>query len=99
MVLPITLGRVFDLLWALGLLTREKDQVRVLEELREKLPSLDTPEPSSIKRDRPRRVRQLRADQVEQLIAGYRSGETVYGLGDWFGIERRTLPRPFISLP
>jgi hypothetical protein len=44
-----------------------------------------------IKRDQPRRARQLRADQVEQLIANYRSGATVYELGDRFGIERRTV--------
>ncbi|MEU0467669.1 hypothetical protein ABZ215_27020 [Amycolatopsis sp. NPDC006131] len=68
-----------------------KAQVRALEELREKLPSLDTPEPSSIKHDRPGRARQLRAEQIEQLIAGYRSGATVYELGDQFGIERRTV--------
>jgi hypothetical protein len=59
-----------------------KDQVRALEELREKLPSLDAPEPSLIKCGRPRRARQLRADQVEQLIADYRSGATVYELGE-----------------
>ncbi|TNC23812.1 hypothetical protein FG385_20490 [Amycolatopsis alkalitolerans] len=68
-----------------------KDQVKALEELREKLPSLDAPEPPSIKRDRPDRARQLGADQVEQLIAEYRSGATVYELGDRFGIERRTV--------
>jgi hypothetical protein len=62
-----------------------------LEELREKLPSLDFPEPILIKRDRPRRARQLRADQIEQLIADYQSGATVYELGDRFGIERRTV--------
>ncbi len=67
-----------------------KYQVKALEELREKLPSLDTPEPPSIKRDRPGRARQLSTEQVEQLIAGYRSGATVYELGDRFGIERRT---------
>ncbi|WP_229686734.1 helix-turn-helix domain containing protein [Longimycelium tulufanense] len=44
-----------------------------------------------IKRDRPRRARQLRADQVEQLIADYQAGATVYELGDRFGIERRTV--------
>jgi len=44
-----------------------------------------------MKRDRPRRARQLDADQVEELIAGYRSGATVYELGDRFGIERRTV--------
>ena len=68
-----------------------KDQVRALEELRQKLPSLDTPEPSSTKLDRPRRARQLGADQIEELIAGYQSGATVYELGDRFGIERRTV--------
>ncbi|GAA1029110.1 MULTISPECIES: hypothetical protein [Amycolatopsis] len=68
-----------------------KDQVRALEQLREKLPSLDAPEPTSGKRDRPRRARQLGSDQVEQLIADYRSGATVYELGDRFGIERRTV--------
>lgn len=68
-----------------------KAQVRALEELREKLPSPDTPEPSLIKRDRPRRARQLRAEQVEELIAGYQAGATVYELGDRFGIERRTV--------
>jgi hypothetical protein len=74
-----------------GPYSNTKDQVRALEELRGKLPSLDTPEPRSIKRDRPRRVRQLGPDQVEQLIADYQSGATVYELGDRFGIERRTV--------
>ncbi|MEU0470702.1 hypothetical protein ABZ215_42475 [Amycolatopsis sp. NPDC006131] len=74
-----------------GAYSNIKDQVRALEELREKLPSLDTPEPTSTKRDRPRRARQLRTDQIEQLIAGYQAGATVYELGDRFGIERRTV--------
>jgi hypothetical protein len=74
-----------------GPYSNTKDQVRALEELREKLPSLDTPEPPSIKRDRPGRARQLGTEQVEQLIADYRSGATVYELGDRFGIERRTV--------
>jgi hypothetical protein len=39
----------------------------------------------------PRRARQLGPEQVEQLIADYRSGATVYELGDRFGIERRTV--------
>jgi len=68
-----------------------KDQVRALEQLREKLPRLDTPQPTPTRRDRPRRVRQLGNDQIEQLIASYRSGLTVYELGDRFGIERRTV--------
>lgn len=36
-----------------GAYSNTKDQFRALEELREKLPSLDTPEPPSIKRDAP----------------------------------------------
>ncbi len=73
-----------------GAYSNVKGQVRALEELREKLPILDTPEPPSIKRDPQRRVRQLDADQVEELIAGYPSDATVCELGDRFGIERRT---------
>ncbi|WP_091675194.1 helix-turn-helix domain containing protein [Amycolatopsis marina] len=44
-----------------------------------------------IKADRPRRARQLDTDQIQQLIADYHSGATVYELGDRFGIERRTV--------
>jgi len=40
-----------------GAYSNTKDQVRVLEELREKLPSLDMPEPTSTKRDRSRKAR------------------------------------------
>lgn len=68
-----------------------KDQVRALEQLREKLPSLDAPAPTPTKRDRTRRARRLGNDQIQQLIAGYQSGSTVYELGDRFGIERRTV--------
>jgi hypothetical protein len=68
-----------------------KDQVRALKKLREKLPSLDTPELTSTKRNRPRRARQLGDDQIQQLIIGYQSGSTVYELGDRFGVERRTV--------
>jgi hypothetical protein len=57
----------------------------------EKLPSLDTPEPPSIKRDRPHRARQLGSDRIEQLIADYQSGATVYELATACGIDRRTV--------
>jgi DNA invertase Pin-like site-specific DNA recombinase len=62
-----------------------------LEQLRERLPNLDTLQPTPPQRDRPRRARQLGADQIQELIAGYQSGSTVYELGDRFGIERRTV--------
>jgi hypothetical protein len=68
-----------------------KDQVKALEQLREKLPSLDARMPTLATRDRPRRARQLSTDQIQELIAGYQSGSTVYELGVQFGIERRTV--------
>jgi hypothetical protein len=68
-----------------------KDQVKALEQLREKLLSLDTLLPTPAPRDRPRRARQLDTDQIQELIAGYQSGSTVYELGAQFGIERRTV--------
>ena len=68
-----------------------KDQVKALEQLREKLPNLDTLAPGPAFDDRPRRARRLAADQIHELIAGYQSGSTVYELGAQFGIERRTV--------
>jgi hypothetical protein len=68
-----------------------KDQVKALEQLREKLPNHDTLLPAPVEQDRPRRARRLDAEQIQELIAGYRSGATVYELGDRFGIERRTV--------
>jgi hypothetical protein len=68
-----------------------KDQVKALEQLREKLPNLDTLLPAPVKRDRPRRARRLGTDQVQELIAGYQSGSTGYELSAQFGIERRTV--------
>jgi hypothetical protein len=68
-----------------------KDQVRALEELREKLPSLDASEPTPAGRVRPRRIRQLAHDQTQRLIASYQSGSTVYELAEMFGVERRTV--------
>jgi hypothetical protein len=43
------------------------------------------------KQDRLRRARRLGDDQIQELIAGYLAGSTVYELGDRFGIERRTV--------
>lgn len=80
--------------WRLGgVYYNPKVQFRALEQLREKLPGFDAPEPTTVKRDRPRRARQLDSDQVQQLIAGYQSGATVHDLGKRFGIERRTVSR------
>lgn len=67
------------------------DQVKALEQLREKLPNLDTLLPTPALRPRPRRAQQLGTNQIQELIAGYWSGSTVYELGAQFGIERRTV--------
>lgn len=47
--------------------------------------------PPTKERPTPRRARQLDADQVAELITGYRAGATVYELAARFGIERRTV--------
>ncbi len=56
-----------------------------------KLPDLATPSQPIPKRAKPGRTRRLPDDQVQRLIEGYKSGATVYELGDQFGIERRTV--------
>ncbi|WP_083896078.1 hypothetical protein [Nocardia jiangxiensis] len=68
-----------------------KPQVEALEVLRRKLPDPTAPAPPPADRPKPGRARQLGTDQVQELIAGYKSGETVYQLGSRFGIERRTV--------
>jgi hypothetical protein len=68
-----------------------KAQVKALEQLREKLPNLDTLLPTPAPRDRPRRARRLGTDQIQELITGYQSGSTVYELSAQFDIERRTV--------
>lgn len=68
-----------------------KPQVEALETLLQKLPGPTDPAPPRIGRPKPRRARQLDADQVQELIARYKAGATVYELGDRFGIERRTV--------
>ncbi|MFD8495787.1 hypothetical protein [Amycolatopsis sp. NPDC059657] len=68
-----------------------KPQVEALETLLQKLPDPFTPAPPPANRPKPGRARQLDADQVKDLIAGYQAGATVYELGTRFGIERRTV--------
>jgi hypothetical protein len=68
-----------------------KPQVEALETLLRKLPDPTEPAPPPVDRPKPRRARQLDADQVQELIAGYQAGATVYELGARFGIERRTV--------
>lgn len=74
-----------------GAYSNTKNQVSALETLRKELPDLDAPPQPTPKRAKLGRTRPLPDDQVQQLIAGYKSGATVYELGDQFGIERRTV--------
>jgi hypothetical protein len=66
-------------------------QVEALETLLRKLPDPAIPAPPPVNRPKPGRARQLNADQVQELIAGYQAGMTVYELDARFGIERRTV--------
>lgn len=74
-----------------GAYSNTKHQVEALERLRRKLPDPTTPVPLRAERPKPGRARQLGADQIQELIAGYLGGQTVYQLGARFGIERRTV--------
>jgi hypothetical protein len=68
-----------------------KPQVEALETLLRKLPDPTTPAPPPIHRPKTGRARQLDTEQIQELIAGYQAGATVYELGARFGIERRTV--------
>jgi hypothetical protein len=65
-------------------------QVEALETLLRKLPDPAAPVPASAERPKPRRARQLDANQTQALIQGYTTGATTRELGDRFGIDRRT---------
>jgi response regulator of citrate/malate metabolism len=68
-----------------------KAQVRQLEELITKLPSLDAPVQVSAERPMPRRIKRLTEAQTQELVEGYEAGKTVYELGEEFGIARQTV--------
>ena len=74
-----------------GAYSNTNEQVSALEALRQQLPNLEAPLRPIRKRQPPSRAKQLDAEYVQELIEGYRSGATVYELGDQFGIERRTV--------
>jgi hypothetical protein len=65
-------------------------QVEALKALLRKLPDPTSPAPPA-DRPKPRRARQLEPDQIQEIIAGYQAGATVYQLAARFGIERRTV--------
>ena len=74
-----------------GAYSNTNDQVSALETLRAKLPNPDEAARPTLKQERPGRTQRLPDTQVQQLLAGYKSGATVYQLGEQFGIERRTV--------
>jgi site-specific DNA recombinase len=66
-------------------------QVSELEALIKRLPDPSVPCPWTPSEPVPGTAKQLDADQVQELIAGYRTGATVYQLGERFGIDRKTV--------
>jgi len=66
-------------------------QVSELESLMRKLPESSKPPRLARQGPVPGTAKQLEPSQVQELIAGYLAGATVYQLGDQFGIERRTV--------
>jgi hypothetical protein len=68
-------------------------QLEALEKLLRKLPDPTTsPSPPTARR-KPARIRHLKPDQIDKLIAGYQAGATVYELGAQFKIDRKTVSR------
>jgi DNA invertase Pin-like site-specific DNA recombinase len=96
-----TTKRALFALYANRALTNEVDpggryynttaQVSKLEALIERLPAQQARSPHAPKRPKPRRARQLSDQQVGELIEGYKTGETVYGLAERFKINRQTV--------
>jgi len=67
-------------------------QVRALEKLLGSLPSFDTPAPM-VTRAPWRSVRRLNPAQIEQLVADYQAGQTVYELAAQYGINRKSVSK------
>lgn len=76
-----------------GAYSKLEQQVSELEALIKKLPNPSDRLRRAPKRRVPGTARQLEAEQVQELIAGYQAGATVYDLGRQFGIERRTVSK------
>ncbi|MFV2195041.1 helix-turn-helix domain-containing protein [Nocardiopsis sp. LOL_012] len=68
-----------------------KWQLSHLERLLASLPDHGATRAPQKRARNPRTARQLKPAQVEELIAEYQAGATVYQLADRFGIERRTV--------
>ncbi|MEU9685392.1 hypothetical protein [Amycolatopsis japonica] len=83
--------RVFQTVALGGAYYNPKDQVRALEQLCAKLPSLDSPESAKTEQDRPPACPATRRRASPGADRRLSVGATVYELGDRFGIERRTV--------
>lgn len=70
-----------------------KQQVSELESLIKKLSDVSTPLRPARRGRLPGSARQLARHQIQELIAGYEAGATVYQLGERFGIDRRTVSK------
>ncbi len=70
-----------------------KQQVSELESLLMRLPEASGPLRPGRRGRLPGTTRQLDSQQVQELIAGYQAGATVYQLGEQFGIDRRTVSK------
>ncbi|MGH2354628.1 MAG: hypothetical protein ACRDJN_23715 [Chloroflexota bacterium] len=70
-----------------------KQQVSELKSLLRKLPDVSGPLRPAQRGRMLGSARQLDSQQVQELIAGYEAGATVYQLGERFGIDRRTVSK------
>lgn len=67
-------------------------QVTALEKLLAGLPSLDEPVPEAPRKPW-QRVRRLSEAKIDQLVADYRAGRTVYELAAQYGINRKSVSK------
>jgi DNA invertase Pin-like site-specific DNA recombinase len=89
-LVPCPLALLSDRCRSVELLTAYSNQTHVRESL-EKLAALKPNRGPDQPRRPVQRQTRLRRAQVEDLVAGYRAGRTVYELAGSFGIDRRTV--------
>ncbi len=91
-VLTNWLVHTFDLVGILSRYSNRPTQVTALETLLADLPSLEEPV-AEVPRTSWRRVRRLSESEVDQLVADYQAGRTVYELAAQFGINRKVVSK------
>lgn len=69
-------------------LSNTQTQVKALQALIRRLPSLSDPLPVRPPRSLHRRAKQLKDQEAHELVAAYEAGATVYELSRQFGIAR-----------